>query len=164
MDFYEYSTIMSKVRNPARCKSFISGNFEILNTPKILTFDQDIVTAGIKNENGVFTVSETGIYIGSLSGFIDQSSFPDVWFYLEHMPKTTQTWVKYRNLAQAVKVDSDNGMAIDLGATMNLIEGDKFRIGAIIDGNGSATFTTKTKTIDGVTVTQHSAILTVYQV
>lgn len=138
-------------------------NLTLSATPSIINFDTIVHNENISNNNGVITIDKTGLYYGTLKIYVNQTTNPDLWIWVEKSTDGTN-WSTFNGLASKYKASTDSEILISLNGTMDLNSEEQIRIMTAIVGPGSAVLETQTTTIGTTTLTQYSSVLTIIKI
>lgn len=138
-----------------------TSNVTIGTTSTTIAFDTTVSGNGITNSDGVITVNKSGLYSGFITLWINQSSNPTLWLWVEHSTDGGATWSIYRNTGSKILSNIDSQFTFQLDGNVVLNAGDKIRIRMNRSGGGgeAAVLEQQTTTIDSVSVTQYAAML-----
>lgn len=160
-----YASRITALEAPARIKAALTTDMPLSNTiPQVLQFNDVIIAHNISNLSGVFTFNDAGAYVGTLELYINRSSMPTVWIFVEKYNTNTSNWEVYRGLATSLKAEVDGVFIATINGSISAAAGDVFRISAIQQGSGSATLESRQLQLGSYNLIQHPAILTLYKI
>lgn len=154
----------NSLENKDKIKVYKSTNLTINTTPTLINFDQTITNTVITNNSGEITIGSTGSYIGTLDLYVNQTSNPNIWFYIGHTPISTGTEVIYMGLGGRTSFTTDGSFYYHINGTMSLSAGDKIKIYAFRTGGNAAILESVSTTVNGNTITQYPAMLSFYKI
>lgn len=154
---------ISLLENPDMITIIKTANLTLSTTAQTIAFDTVVHNEAISNNNGVITIAKTGLYYGTLKMYINQTTNPDVWVWVEKSADGT-TWNTFNGIASKLRVNTDSEMFVSLNGTMDLNANDKIRVMVAIVGAGSASLESQTTTIGTTSLTQHPAIMSIIKI
>lgn len=105
-----------------------------------------------------------GHYQGSFKVYVDESSDPTIYSWIEIKPQSTGVWEVSPASLFKTKLKEDSGLCIPLNGGIDLLEGDEIRFKTRAT-SGTSTLVTQTDTGPALgTVTQFAAVLNMWRI
>lgn len=163
----EVSTLSAKIPSldsKDRIKAILTTNLILSNQMQFITFDSVLNSKTITNQDGIFTIGETADYSLNLNLFASIVSSPKIWVVVERKLYNSSDWIVYDNIGMLSENLNNNSCSLNFNSILNFEVGDQFRISAFIESSGSATLEQRSVVVNSTTITQHSAVLSVYRI